>query len=570
MPILILTLLLLVAGSASGDDAERAYRKAKDGYHGLLNSPKRQLYRDNWIRVVDRFLAVKKAYSEHPRAAAALYMAGKTSQGLYEISRVKKDARQAMEYYLSLAETYPDASLADDALTLVAGIQEEIFGDLPQAFLCYQKVCERYPSGDMVSVARSHLVRLARHAPPRPAAPAPARREAVAGGGPVELTAIRYWSKPDYTRIVIDVSDHADFTANFLAAEPREDAPPRIYVDVRDAAPAPGLADSIDVGDGLLRTIRTGRPDRKSVRVVLDLASFQDYKVFPLEDPYRIVIDVVGDGDPALTDKTPEVRTAPPGARDGIARILDQVPGDRPLKIRIPPLRAGQGLRRIVVDAGHGGKDPGAIGPSGVMEKDVALAMAKDLARALEKDLGCEVILTRDSDIFLDLAERTGIANKVGADLFISIHANASRSRDVYGIETFYLNFSKNDKAAAVAARENGTSLKEVGDLELILFDLMANSKINESSRLAAEIQKTLVDDLGRHYSNIRDLGVRQGPFYVLLGATMPSVLVETAFISNERDESRLTNGKFRDKTVAAITRGVRNYATALKLIATK
>jgi N-acetylmuramoyl-L-alanine amidase len=156
----------------------------------------------------------------------------------------------------------------------------------------------------------------------------------------------------------------------------------------------------------------------------------------------------------------------------------------------------------------------------------------------------------------------------VGADLFISIHANASTNRSAYGTETYYLNFAKNDKAAAVVARENGTSLKQVGDLELILFDLMANSKINESSRLATEIQKSLVDRLGRHYSDIRDLGVKQGPFYVLLGATMPSVLVEAAFISHKREEALLIDQQYHERTAAAITQGVRNYATALHMIA--
>ncbi len=223
-----------------------------------------------------------------------------------------------------------------------------------------------------------------------------------------------------------------------------------------------------------------------------------------------------------------------------------------------------------MVDAGHGGKDPGAVGPSNVLEKDVTLAMAKSLAKRLEKDLGCEVILTRDRDVYLPLEERTAIANRVGADLFISIHANANKSSKAYGVETYYLNFSKNDKAAAVAARENGTSLKQVGDLELILFDLMANSKINESSRLAAEVQKSMVDGLSRSYSKVRDLGVRQGPFYVLVGATMPSVLVEAAFISNKREESRLASRKYQDKACAAIAKGVRNYATSMKLVSQK
>jgi N-acetylmuramoyl-L-alanine amidase len=228
------------------------------------------------------------------------------------------------------------------------------------------------------------------------------------------------------------------------------------------------------------------------------------------------------------------------------------------------------GLRRIVVDAGHGGRDPGAIGPGGTYEKHITLMLAKKLARKLKESLGCEVILTRDRDVYLPLEERTAIANKVGADLFISLHTNANQSNKPYGIETYYLNFSKNDKAAALAARENGTSLKEVSDLELILFDLMANSKINESSRLAAEIQKGLVSGLSRSYRDIKDLGVRQGPFYVLLGATMPSVLIETAFISNHREEKRLTSDKYQDHAADAIARAVRQYAENNKMIASR
>jgi N-acetylmuramoyl-L-alanine amidase len=571
MPFIRLTILLLLLfpapAVAAGGAAEDAYGKAKDSYRQLLKSPKKQLYRDNWERVIDGFLRVRESHPRHPRAAAALYMAGKSCQGLYEVSRVKKDAERAIELYSLLEENYPETSLADDALSLAAGIQESVFGDFPAAYACYRKICDRYPAGDMVSAAREKLVELARHAPPRPSAPAV---NGNASAGDSDLKEIRYWSKPDYTRVVIGLGDRAGFTSNFLPPDARGGVPPRIYVDVQGVAPAAGLSETIEVGDGLLQQIRTGRPDARTVRVVLDLVSFQDYKVFFLEDPYRIVIDVAGSGDPELSANPPELRSLKPGAKDGIAGILDKVPGESPLKVRIPPGRTEKGLRRIVVDAGHGGKDPGAIGPNGVMEKDVTLAMAKALARSLEKDLGCEVILTRDSDVYLDLPERTGIANKVGADLFISIHANANNSREAYGVETFYLNFSKNEKAADVVARENGTTLKEVGDLELILFDLMANSKINESSRLAAEIQKSLVEGLSRHYSHIKDMGVRQGPFYVLLGATMPSVLVETAFISNKREEARLTDRKFQQKTVDAITRGVRSYAAAHKLIATK
>lgn len=384
------------------------------------------------------------------------------------------------------------------------------------------------------------------------------------------MTGVRFWTNPGYTRVVMDLTKEVDFSANYLPAEPKNRVPPRIYVDLKKTTLAQKLSDPTPVDDGLLRRIRTGVSGDGTVRVVFDLVSFKDYKVFPLEDPFRLVVDVAGDGEPALTADKPEVRSLPPGPKDGIAGILDKATSDIPLPVHIPKATVGRGLRRIVVDAGHGGKDPGAIGPDGIREKDVTLAIARALAKKLEKELGCQVILTRNSDVYLDLAERTAIANKVGADLFISIHANASLSRRAYGIETYYLNFSKNEQATAVVARENGTSLKQVGDLERILFDLMANSKINESSRLAAEIQKSLVGHLSHRYSHIKDLGVRQGPFYVLLGATMPSVLVETAFISNPREESRLTDPQYYRNAVAGIARGVRNYASAVKLIATK
>jgi N-acetylmuramoyl-L-alanine amidase len=260
---------------------------------------------------------------------------------------------------------------------------------------------------------------------------------------------------------------------------------------------------------------------------------------------------------------------ASPPRGDEVARVLAEVPPPEP-PTAISNRPVSTGLRRIVVDAGHGGKDPGAIGPNGVREKDVTLSIARKLAGKLRETLGCDVVLTRDSDVFLPLEERTAIANKVGADLFLSVHANAAPNRQAYGIETYYLNFSKNDKAAAVAARENGTSVKEVGDLELILFDLMANSKINESSRLAAEIQKSLVEQLAERYSEVRDLGVRQGPFYVLLGATMPSVLVETAFISHPREEKRLNTRSFQEESAAAIAAAVKNFALSHKLMASR
>ncbi len=556
---LIFALFLIIPGAVVAGDAETDYQKARESYRRLLGSTKKQLYRENWERVIDRFLAVKETYPRNDLAPSGLYMAGKACRGLYGVSRIAPDARRAAGLFDAVADTYPASSLADDALVLAGEIYQETLKEPRQAYLRFARAADRFPEGDMAGKALKKKKELARYAPPAPAAPKQAGR----------LRGVRFWSNPGYTRVVLDLSQEANYSSNVLPAKPERGDPPKIFLDLHGIAPGEALPQAMSVDDGLLRRIRTGQPERGTVRVVLDLVSMNDYKVFPLQDPYRLVIDIGGEGQRQAQATHPEISYPPPSS-DGIDRILDQSPRERPLKIKLPATQSHGGLRRIVVDAGHGGKDPGAVGPSGTYEKDVTLALAKELAKRLEKEFGCEVILTRDRDVFLPLEERTAIANKVDADLFISVHANANRNRKAYGVETFYLNFSKNDKAAAVAARENGTSLKQVGDLELILFDLMANAKINESSRLASEIQRALVNDLGKEYKEIRDLGVKQGPFYVLLGATMPSVLVEAAFISNKREEKRLTDRRFQQKTGSAIVRGIRNYATALKLIAAK
>jgi N-acetylmuramoyl-L-alanine amidase len=433
----------------------------------------------------------------------------------------------------------------------------------------------------MTPRARQRLNALVRYAPPPSSSvavaarvePAPAvlneSSDPPADMVATRLSGIRFWSNPGYTRVVLDLTATSAHTANFLNADPVENLPQRLYLDIGPARLDPALAAPTVVDDGLLRRIRAGVPEAGKVRVVLDLVSIGHYKIFPLNDPYRLVIDISGDKVPEIKALEPSLQAAAPPKGDEVAKVLEQLPASLPPPaLPAPPILTG--LRRIVVDAGHGGKDPGAVGPSGLKEKDVTLALAKTLAKSLREVLGCEVVLTRDRDVFLPLEERTAIANKVGADLFISLHANAAPNRQAYGIETYYLNFSKNDKAAAVAARENGTSLKEVTDLEQILFDLMANSKINESSRLAAEIQKALVDRLGERFEDVRDLGVRQGPFYVLLGATMPSVLVEAAFISHPREEQRLVSRSYREHTADAIVEAVRNYARAHKLIVSR
>jgi len=229
------------------------------------------------------------------------------------------------------------------------------------------------------------------------------------------------------------------------------------------------------------------------------------------------------------------------------------------------------GVRKIVIDPGHGGKDYGAPGYlKGVHEKTVVMAIARRLAKKIRTELKCEVVMTRTKDRYLTLEERTAIANTKNADLFISIHANSHRDRRAYGIETYFLNLATDEESIRVAARENATSTKNISDLQSILNDLMQNAKVNESSRLATLIQESIYKRLKKRYSRVKNKGVKQAPFYVLLGARMPAVLVETSFVSNARECKRLVDPKYQEQISTGIVQGIRNYIKVIHPAALK
>ncbi|SHJ58621.1 N-acetylmuramoyl-L-alanine amidase [Malonomonas rubra DSM 5091] len=552
--------LLLVLGAiffyAQQSFAE-SYDAIRSDYHGLVKSAQQQRQRVNWEKIIQRFERYVEQNSQSSNAPKALFLKARTWDGLSRASGGQEDAREAVNQYLAMAERYPSHTLADDALYSAGQIAENRLYDKAAAYRYYRWLTDQMPQGDMVNKARQRLSALPK---PEVEKVPPVKQTAyLKTADSPRLEKIRYWSGPEYTRVVFDLSAPVSAEPNMLKGDN-----PRIYFDLLYTDMAPQLQQNLPILNGLVKRVRTSRYDEQRTRVVLDLNRQAEYKFAHLEDPYRFVVDVLGAPSRAGVQQ-PEPGGASP-TDDSIAGILDTVP-DQPV-LHVPQQRKDQGIKLIVVDAGHGGRDPGAVGPNKVLEKNVTLGMAKELARQLRQRLGVKVLLTRSDDRFIELRDRTAYANKVGADLFISLHANAAKSRKAYGLETYFLNLSKNDQAAEVAARENGTSLQDVSNLEAILFDLMANAKINESSRLAAEVQQAMVAGLRPHYSRIKDLGVRQGPFHVLLGATMPSVLVEAAFISNTREEKRLTSKAYQKRVADAIVKGVKNYAATIDQVA--
>jgi len=390
---------------------------------------------------------------------------------------------------------------------------------------------------------------------------------------PAQLSEVRHWSTPDYTRVAITLSHDTPYEQHEIARTPGSSLLSRIYFDINGARLAPGVKD-LSIGDGLLKTVRAAQYRADTVRVVLDVENIKDYKIFTFSDPFRIIVDVKGERRAEISALAPAIAAAPqaaePAAGEALRAIQAEIQAELPKEHAVAKaaprkaMKPGK-IRRIVVDPGHGGKDPGAIGLTGLQEKDVVLAIGLTLAKKLKDELGIDAVMTRSTDVFIELQERTAIANQVGADLFVSIHANASLNRSASGIETYYLNLAKTEKAAQLAARENGTSLEKVSLLQAVLFDLMANYKLNDSAHLAEEVQKALYKRLNDRYPPVKNLGVKQGPFYVLVGATMPSILTESAFISNDKEEAKLADPQYLEQIAEGILDGIVAYSSALK-----
>lgn len=369
------------------------------------------------------------------------------------------------------------------------------------------------------------------------------------------VTGLRFWSNPEYTRVVINANKERHFTEYLLKRDPAIGKPPRLFIDIDHTRLGKNVPKFTTINDDLLIQARAAQHTLHSVRVVVDIKSFDNYKIFSLKDPFRLVIDVWAKAAANSKSKNRVYKKSAKGSQH-----ISRLSTDNLLSSKITKQLA-LGVRTIIIDPGHGGKDPGAPGYfKGVNEKDITLEIAKKLARKMRDRLKCRVLLTRSTDRYLTLEGRTAIANTKNADLFISIHCNASRNRKLVGIETYYLNLATDNQAIEVAARENATSRKNISDLESILNDLMKNEKINESSRLAADVQKSLCHDMRKKYSGIVNLGVKQAPFYVLIGARMPSILIETSFLSNKKECKRLLSPKYQNALCDSIVDGVEHY----------
>ena len=536
--------------------AESAYRQARAGYNRLVRRPRLRTDRRAWIHLINRLRKVYLAYpNDRYVAPKAIFMMGRCYRELYGYSGNRKDINNAIGRYQVLVERFPKSRLADDALYALGEIYRHE-GKIALAQEAWEQILRKYPRGDRARKARNSLKKLG----PKPHKRAEPlshygkergskdyhpqhRLRIVQGARPVLVQEVRHWSASDYTRIVISTTGPVSFKKGYIHANKAKGLPKRFYLDLKPAYKRKGLRDKIPIRDGLLKGVRIAQFNHNTVRVVFDLGKTGKTRTFWLKDPFRIVVDAFGE--------SYYRKTTPKTENKGKCLSLAQ--------------QLGLCVRRVVIDPGHGGKDPGATGPTGLREKDVVLKIAKKVALRLKKELGCQVILTRKTDHFLPLTQRTAIANARKADLFVSIHANASPKRRAHGVETYFLNFALDKEAMMVAARENASSTKRIGNLKGILNKIMKNTKVDESSRLASCVERGVVRNLRKRYRGVKELGVKQAPFFVLIGARMPSILIETSFISNRKEERRLRDNRYLNQLAQGIVNGIKLYINGTK-----
>ena len=565
---------------AASSPASIDYEKARASYQSFFKSKKGMDRRDRWISVIKKFESVYKNHFPSNEAYKAIFTTGDLYEQLFSISRRDKDLDAALEAYQKTVKEFKPDRLTDDALYR----QGEIFfsrGKYVAALNSFEKVSTLIPKGDVAAKARSRIPNVRSFVSKGDLVKQVSLKEtknisyskensSLTGGKKLILEKIDYRVGSDSFRVVVYTNEAVTFSQGRLSK------PERVYINFKETQLADSVAKEIKIGSRFLKGLRLSQLDKENTRLVVDLNESNNLKIGVWSEGHKLFVEL-------SNKKAPDVKVASKSKIPFTKKIASKpkIPStkavnfDKKVKHNKEPRKVAvkvskkrslpvvnKKLPLIVVDAGHGGSDLGAKGYRGIQEKNVNLAIALRLKDVLTSRYKYRVILTRGDDTFIPLPGRGKIANDNNADVFVSVHANAAPRRAAHGIETYYLGQGHSEEAKATAARENGKLVKSVKDDETqeILASMISTTKINKSSRLAGNIQNQLYQSMRKKYSGVKNLGVKEGPFFVLHDTNMASVLVEVGFVTNPREESRLKQSSYLDRLASSIAKGVSKF----------
>jgi N-acetylmuramoyl-L-alanine amidase len=565
---------------AASSPASIDYEKARTSYQSFFKSKKGMDRRDRWVSVIKKFESVYKNHFPSNEAYKAIFTTGDLYEQLFSISRRDKDLDAALEAYQKTVKEFKPDRLTDDALYR----QGEIFfsrGKYVAALNSFEKVSTLIPKGDVAAKARSRISNVRSFVPKGDLVKQVSLKEtkntsyskessSLTSGKKLILKKIDYKVGSDSFRVVVYTSEAVTFSQGRLSK------PERVYINFKETQLADSVAKEIKIGSRFLKGLRLSQLDKENTRLVVDLNESNNLKIGVWSEGHKLFVEL-------SNKKTPDVKVASKSKIPFTKKIASKpkIPStkavnfDKKVKHNKEPRKVAvkvskkrsfpvvnKKLPLIVIDAGHGGNDLGAKGYRGIQEKNVNLAIALRLKDILTSRYKYRVILTRGDDTFIPLPGRGKIANDNNADVFVSVHANAAPRRAAHGIETYYLGQGHSEEAKATAARENGKLVKSVKDDETqeILASMISTTKINQSSRLAGNIQNQLYQSMRKKYSGVKNLGVKEGPFFVLHDTNMASVLVEVGFVTNLREESRLKQSSYLDRLASSIAKGVSKF----------
>ncbi len=370
---------------------------------------------------------------------------------------------------------------------------------------------------------------------------------------PLVVRDLRTWSTAEGTRLVLDLNHKASFTETHLRN------PDRVVIEVANTILGKSSRQRVS-GGTIPQSFHIAQSRPRVVTITVPRTQGVKYKAFALTNPDRLVIDLYQ----KTTDRIRQIGDTSSTSPSAPAVALPAPPAIPSPTVTEPvrpaPPKPAAPTQTIVIDPGHGGKDPGTIGQHGTTEKEVTLKVAGLLKELLATLPNTRVLMTRDRDAFIELEDRAKFANGKNADLFISIHVNSHPHKGVRGLEIYHFGEAKDQRALEVAARENGTPLSSTGQgVEYILADLLTTKKIEHSQELAWTAKQAMVTNLNGRYSTI-DHGVKTAPFYVLRFTTMPSILAEIAFMSNPAEEEQMRSQPFLAHIAESIFEGVKTY----------